>query len=143
MICLKLLIIIICAVLNVIGGYSWHNARRFIMPIIISVTVSISVHLWWLGLTCLPAIAPICLGYGEKSLLWKYFNDALARFVWMALVSIFLCIGAVLTGHLIWYMALIYIIFNGIIGTTLRKINQLFGDAIFGISLSSIVFIVH
>lgn len=133
----------ICAGLNIIGGYSWHNARRFIMPVILTVAVSLIVHSWWTGLPCLLGIAPLCIGYGEKSLLWKYFNDAWGRFVWMILVGIALGLGLVISHHLSIWVAVIYVIGNGILGITLRKLNQFFSDAIFGIGLSSFILFVR
>lgn len=139
MITIKLVIMAICGGLNVWGGYSWHNARRFIMPLVISLTVSLATHTWWVGLPCLLAIAPLCTGYGEKSFFWKYFNDAWGRFLWASIVSLSFCLGLIVTNHLALYIALIYIIGNGILQMTLRKYNQLLTDALFGVSFCSFI----
>lgn len=135
---IKLFVMSVCAGLNWYGGYRWHNARRFIMPTGIAAFVSFSIHSWW-GLTCLMAIAPLCVGYGEKSILWKYFNDAWGRFIWMVLVSTSFCLGLILLHHLNIFIGLGYIIGNGILGMTLRKYNQIIGDVIFGLGLSSFI----
>lgn len=143
MIIIKLFTVFICSGLNIIGGYSWHNTRRFIMPTIIAIAVSIILHSWWIGLTCLPAIAILCMGYGEKSFLEHIFNDAWGRFVWMVLVSTSFCLGLILLHHLNVFIALGYIIGNGILGITLRKYNQILTDAIFGVGFSSFIFFIY
>lgn len=154
------LVMAICAGLNAWGGYSWHNARRFIMPVVIAVAVSIILNTWWegtlsipflsitlktkfIGFPCLLAISPLCAGYGEKSLIWKYFNDAWGRFAWMITVSIAFCLGLIFLNHLNVFIALGYIIGNGIIGMTLRKYNQILTDALFGVTLSSFIFFIY
>lgn len=142
MIKFKILVMILCAGLNFIGGAFWHNARRFLMPCVICACVFYLTHSWTSVLT-LCAIGFLCLGYGEKSPFRHIFGDAWARFVWMALVSIAFCIGPLFGHHLAWYYALAYVLTNATLGITLRIIPQFLGDSIFGLGFGSIVFLLR
>lgn len=131
-----------CGGLNLLGGLAYHNSRRFIMPILIAIIVSINVHIWWIGATCLLASPCLCIGYGEKSFLWKYFNDFWGRFIWMVLVSLGFTLGLMVLHHLAVWIGIVYIIGNGILGSTLRKINEIISESLFGITLASFILFV-
>lgn len=139
---IKIIIPLVCAGLNAWGGYSWHNARRFIMPVIIGAAVSYFSHCWWLGLTVLPVIGVLTVGYGEKSILYKYLSDAGARGTWMFLVAMVIGFGATITGHLSWFFYIPYCVVSVIIGVTLRNINQIVGDLIFGALFATVILFV-
>ncbi len=143
MIFIKLIIDAICAALNLIGGYSWHNARRYIMPVVIAGALSWFTGVWWLGLTVLPTMGLLSIGYGENSLFGKIFGVAWARFVWMLLCCVGFSLGALLTGHLVLFFFVSYILGAGIIGITLRNLNEIVGDIIFGAWFGSIVYLVR
>lgn len=140
---IKLIDIAICSGLYFFGGYAWHNSRRFIMPIFLVLGISYASHAWWLGLTCLPVIGIFCTGYGEKSVLWKYFNDFWTRFIWMFMAALVIAGGACATGHLHWYIYLPYCVISGFLGASLRNINEIVGDLIFGAWLSSVILFIR
>lgn len=133
----------LCSALNWVGGAYWHNARRYIMPVVLGAAFSIVTHVWWLGFTVLPSMGALTIGYGVNSPLRHIFGDAWARFVWMILVSIGICLGAVIAGHLIWWIAGLYMLTNATLGMTLRNIDQTFGDSIFGAAFASVLFFLH
>lgn len=135
------IIVMTCAVFFFWGGYAQHNFRRFYMPPLIALGLSLTSHIWWVGITSLPLIGVMTIGYGEKSILYKYLTDEVARAVWMSLAAIIIGLGAFLTGHLAWYFYFPYILWAGFLGATLRNLNQILGDLIFGAYLSSIIFL--
>ncbi len=137
------LVIILCAVLFFVGGKWWHDARRFILPPILGLGISIVSHTWWLGLTTLPLIGILCLGYGPNSPLFKILGDAGARGMYMFLSAWVIGLGPVLTGHLELYYYAPYIIIAGILGATLRNLNEIIGDLLFGAYLSAIILLVR
>jgi hypothetical protein len=141
MIYLKFAVLFICMGLNVWGGYSNHNMRRFVMPLVLALSSIWFAHTFW-ALTMLTACGTLCIGYGEKSPLRHIFGDAWARFIWMILAAIAFSLGLFLTGHLHLYFIIPYVLIAGALGITLRGINQLIGDSIFGASLASIVFLI-
>ncbi len=143
MIVIKLLTIVICAVLNFIGGWKWHNARRYFMPVILGASISLVSHMWWLGLTVLPVMGILSIGYGEKSILWKYLTDAGARGMWMFLSALAIGLGCVIAGHLAWFIYVPYCILAGVLGATLRNMNEIIGDLLFGAFLASIILFVR
>lgn len=125
----------ICALFFAIGGYDTLYFRRFLMPIVIAVAVSISVGVWWLGLTVLPVMGTLCLGYHDGK--W------LKRGAWMALQASVIGIGCVLTGHLSYLLYAIYVMGAFILGATLYTWEQLVGDFIFGGWLGAISWLIH
>ncbi len=143
MILIKFIVDAVCAVLNLIGGYCWHNARRYIMPIVLSCAVSFITQTWWLGITILPTMGLLSIGYGEKSILRRIFGDAWARFVWMLLCCVGFSLGPLIAGHIFLYLFIGYILGAGILGITLRKIDEIVGDLIFGAWFGLIVFLVR
>jgi hypothetical protein len=63
MIWIKLITILLAGALNSLGGFHWLFCRRFIMPFILGVSVSVICHTWWLGITVLPVMGTLCMGY--------------------------------------------------------------------------------
>lgn len=131
MIEIKIIAILICGGLNLIGGYCWHDARRFLMPILLAGACIYFAHTFW-AITMLLAIPALTIGYGDKSPLRHIFGDAWARFVWMALVALGLALGLTVTHHIIIALAAAYILIAGALGITLRNWNEILGDFIFG-----------
>ena len=132
---LKLIIDFFCGLLNLVGGYCFLPARRFIMPTILALGISISSHTWWLGLLSLPVMGTLCLGY--KNGKW------LKRGLWLALQAFVIGIGAFLVGHIAFYLYLPYVVGAFVLGATLYNIDQIIGDFIFGSWLGIIVLLVH
>jgi hypothetical protein len=141
MIYFKISIILICMGLNVWGGQLNHNMRRFVMPLVLALSSIWFAHTFW-ALTMLAACGTLCLGYGEKSPLRHIFGDAWARFVWMTLTAIAFSAGLFITGHLHVYFMVPYVLIAGVLGITIRLINDLIGDSIFGAWFASIVFLI-
>ena len=135
MIFIKIIVDLICGALNAWGGFSWHNARRYLMPVVLGITVSVLTHIWWLGLLILPVIGTLCLGY-------FHFGN-FGRGLWLFLQSFVIGAGLLLTGHLVWYFYIPYCIISGILGGLLVKLYQPIGDAIEGCWLGIIVFLVR
>ena len=131
---LKLIIDLCCAILNAIGGYCWHNARRFIMPCFLAVGVSLSTGLWWTGFMVLPVMGTLCLGYfGGK--FW-------GRGLWLALQAAVIGLGFVLTGHLWIPFYVAYITVALVLAGTLYNVEEVIGDLIFGGWLGVVLFLI-
>lgn len=133
----KIIVDLICGALFSWGGFSWHNARRFIMPCVIAVMVYFTTHIWWTALMILPVMGTLCLGY-------KNFGDgSFSRGCWLFVQAVVIGIGLLLTHHLAWYIYIPYIIVAGVLGGTLYNLNQVIGDIIFGCWLGIIVLFVR
>ena len=79
----QLIVLSSCAVCKLIGELWWHNAQRFIMPVILAVGLCIALKSFWLGLLCLPMIAPLCMGYKDYGK-----SDGFDRAVWLLLICV-------------------------------------------------------
>lgn len=137
MIFIKLSIIAICAVCKWIGEVSWHNAQRFILPVILGIGISLVTHTWWLGLTTLPSIGAICLGYRTFNL-----GDAGDRGMWLFLIAVILGAGPLLTGHIYWFLYVPWCVICGVWGSTTRNLWNAIIAPISGALLGSIIFLV-
>ncbi len=125
----------ICGALNAWGGYSWHNARRFIMPCVIALGISLASGVWWLGLTSLPVMGTLCLGYfGGK--FW-------GRGLWLALQAAVLGLGPLVLGHLAWWLYAPYLVGALLLAGFLYNLEQIVGDLIFGAWLGAVILAVH
>lgn len=143
MIELKLLIIAACAGLKLVGELWWHNAQRYILPVLLGLSISYFSHVWWLGFTTLPMIGILVLGYGDKSPLKHGLGDASARGMWLFLVTVMAGLGPFLTHHLAWYFYIPYCLIAGILGATLRNIWNVIGSLICGAWIGFIIFWIH
>lgn len=142
MIELKLLIMAVCAALFWWGGYSWHNARRFVMPAVLSLTSCFLCHSLW-PLTMLTCMGALCLGYGEKSPLRRIFGDGWGRGVWGLLASACLAVPLLVTHHLAFLLFVLYLALNFTLENVLKKMPQFIGDPIIGLGLASILLLIH
>lgn len=142
MIEIKFLVLAICCGLFAWGGYSWHTARRFFMPTILSASTIWFIHSWW-ALTMLACCGTFCLGYGDHSPLRRMFSDGWGRGVWGLISALALSLGLFLTGHIFWPFFIGYLIINFILENALKNLPQLIGDFIIGCGFSSIFFILH
>lgn len=133
MILMKIGVILLSGILNFIGGWKWHNARRFIMPLLLAVSASLCLHIWWIGLMVLPCIGTLILGYK------RFGQGNFSRAMWL-FVQFSVCgLGLFLTGHLAWYFYIPYCILGGVLGGTLVNVWQPIGDFIEGACLGSIL----
>ena len=120
--------VVLGALLKWIGEKWWHNAQRYILPVIYSLAVSFVSHTWWLGLTTLPMIGALVLGYKDYGK-----NDAVARALWLFVICVLAGFGPCVTGHLWWFVYVPYCIMAGFIGTLVRNINNNIGAPINGL----------
>lgn len=142
MICAKILVLILTSSLFWYGGFKWHDARRFIMPVILSLSCVWFVHSWW-ALTMLSSIGFLTLGYGVKSPLRHCFGDGWGRGIWGLLAALGFSLGLFLTHHISWFFFVPYLALNFTLENALKKVNQLIGDPIIGTGFGLIVFLVH
>lgn len=131
---IKLFIDGICGCLNAWGGFNFLAARRFIMPFVIGVGVSIASGCWYLGLTVLPVMGTLCLGYFGK----KFWG----RGLWLALQAAVIGAGSLILGHLVWYAYAPYVIGGLLLAGFLYNLEQIISDIIFGCWLGIIIFVV-
>ena len=139
---INLITCLICGCLFSWGGYNWHNARRFMFPLVIAIVCAFNIHSY-LGLLPLSSIPFLCLGYGEKSPIRHIFGDVWGRAIWAGLVSISISVGLLVIGHLAWYLFIPYIVLCSLLESSLRNINQVLSDFVFGLAFASIVFLIH
>lgn len=143
MIAIKIFVMFICAVLFWWGGYSWHNARRFIMPVILTVSALLLTHFDWWTLTMLATIGVFCLGYGDKSPLRHIFGPGWGRGVWGLLAGLTLSLGLFLTGQVAVGWFVIYLGMSFTLENALKNINQKIGDPLIGIGFASILIVIR
>lgn len=135
MIFLKIFIDSICGVLNAIGGWHILWMRRYLMPVVMATAVSFLVHLWWCGLMMLPVMGTLCIGYGK--------DGNFGRSLWIGLQCFVLGLGLCITGHLLWYFYLPYVLLGCVFGGIYRNWPQWLGDSITGSYMASIIFLVR
>lgn len=143
MLTIQLTVIALCAGLKFIGEAFWHNAQRFIMPLVLAAGISYCSHTWWLGLGALLVIADITQGYGPKSWLYKWLGDAGARGMWLFMAAVLIGIVPCLTHHLMPFIYVLWAIGAGILGATTRNLWNVIIAPITGAWLGLIVFMVR
>lgn len=143
MITFKLFTVIACSGLYAWGGYNWHNARRYLMPILLGGEAGFIAWQnkkkdWWSGLLILPVIGTLCLAYK------RFGQGNFARAVWLGLQALVIGLGLFLTGHLAWFLYVPYVIIAAVLAGALNnRVNQIIGDCIFGGWIGVIVFIIQ
>ena len=142
MIEIKLAVVILCAICKLVGELWWHNAQRFIMPLILGIGISLVSHVWWLGLTVLPVIGVIVEGYGDKSWFKHIFGDASARGMWLFLICMVVGLGSVITHHLSLWFYIPWCLLGGIWGATTRVLNNKIIAPITGALIGSIIWFI-
>ena len=138
----KIIIDLICGILNALGGYHWLFCRRYIMPFVISVETCLiewqkKDKQWWEGLLILPVMGTLCLGY-----FFKKENNAWGRCLWFTLQALVIGTGCLLTGHIVWYFYIGYIIGSVVLGYIYKDWQQIIGDIVTGCYLGSIIFLI-
>jgi len=135
---IKLLVISLCAVCKLVGELWWHNAQRYIMPVICCIGIDFVIHSWWIGFLCLPMIAPLCMGY---SVYGK--SDGLDRAVWLMLICVAEGLGLTICHHLSWFYYVPWVILAAIWGGVTRAWLNLVIAPISGLIIGSIIFLVR
>lgn len=115
------------AVLKLVGEKWWHNAQRFILPPIYSAAVSFESGCLWLGLTTLPMIAPLCLGYKDYGP-----SNGFDRGAWLFMICVAAGLAPVLLGYLSWFFFVPWCIGAGIMGGVMRNMNNVIAAPISG-----------
>lgn len=116
---IKIIVTVLGALLKFEAETVWHNAQRFILPIIYSVAVSYLSNNWWLGLTTLPMMVPFSFGYkryGSK--------DSVARALWLFVICVVTGLGPTIFGYMPIWVYGIYIVVAGFVGTLTRNIDN-------------------
>ena len=131
---LRLIIEIICGVLNALGGGGFLWMRRYLMPFVVGITFALITHVWWCLLLPLPTIGTLCLGY--------FSGNNWGRALWLFVQAVVLGLGITLTGHVLWYFYLPYILGAGILGGLYKNWKQMYGDFITGCWLGLIILFV-
>ena len=135
---IKLAIEAIGAMCKLISELWWHNAQRFIMPVCYAISISIVSHTWWLGLTVLPMIGTLCLGYKDFGT-----SDGFNRGMWLFLIGITAGLGPVLTHHLSWFVFVPYCVICGIWGAITRGLWNVIIAPISGLLLMAMIWFIH
>ena len=112
---IKLTVLSLCAVCKLVGELWWHNAQRFIMPVIIAVGVCLVLHSWWLGALVFPMIAPLCMGYSAYGK-----SDGFDRAVWLMLICVAEGLGLAILHHLSWFYYVPWVILAAVWGGVTR-----------------------
>lgn len=134
----NLIVLISGAICKTIGELWWHNAQRFILPVIYSGAVSYNSHTWWLGLTTLPMIAPLVMGYKAYGP-----SDGFDRGMWLFLITVVSGLGPVLTHHLSWLIYIPICILSGIWGATTRQLWNVLIAPVSGVIILAHILFIH
>ena len=135
----QLIVLSSCAICKLIGELWWHNAQRFIMPVIIAVGVSLVSHVWWLGLTCLPMIAPLCLGYDD----YGKWSDGFNRAMWLGMILVTAGLGCAIAGYILWFSYIPWCILGFVWGGISRAWNNKIVAPITGLLIGSLILLVR
>lgn len=139
---IKFILLLLSSALFWIGGKWWHNARRFIMPLLLAISALFLTHFDWWTLTMLLTMLIFCLGYGDKSPLRHIFGNSWDRGIWGLLAGLALSLGLFISGHLHLYFFIPYLALNFTLENALKNLPQDLGDPIIGISFASIIFLI-
>ena len=134
----KVSIEIIGAICKLWGELAWHNAQRFIMPLCYAIAVSIVGHCWYLGLTVLPMIWPIDLGYKTYGP-----SDGFDRGMWLFMIGLAAGLSPALTHHLSWFVFVPFCVICGVWGATTRALWNVLIAPISGLLLMSLIWFIH
>ena len=135
---LKIAVIIMCAGLKLWGELAWHDAQRFILPIVYSAYVSYGSGCWWLGITTLPMIAPIDLAYKDYGK-----SNGFDRGMWLFAICVMAGLGPTILGHLSLFWFIPFCLLSGVIGATLRNVDDLIEAPIDGAYIVALCWFIH
>ena len=133
----KLIVLSSCAGLKLIGELFWHNAQRFIMPVIVSCGTCFVTHSFW-GLLCLPMIAPLCMGYSTYGK-----SNGFDRAVWLMLICFIEGLGLTIFHHLPWIFFIPWVIVSAAWGGVTRNWWNVIIAPISGLIIGLMIFFVR
>ena len=132
---IKLVIDLVCGGLNALGGWHILWMRRYLMPFILAVSVSVITGIWWQGFLLLPVMGTLSLGYSK--------GGNFGRAVWLLIQALVIGLGLAVFHHLNWFIYIAYVIGAGILGGFYSPWPQILGDSITGCYLAGILFLVR
>jgi hypothetical protein len=149
MLIVKILLFLVSSALFWIGGKWNHNARRFVMPLVLSLACAwghnwwpLVKYLWIIPAMFIPMAICLSLGYGDKSPLRHIFGDGWGRGVWGILVALSASVGLLVGHFLAWWWFILYLGVNFTLENTLKNVDQDLGDPIIGLGFASIIFLI-
>lgn len=134
----KLIVLVSCAACKLIGELWWHNAQRFIMPVVIMIGINLIIHSWYLGALCLPMIAPLCMGYSTYGK-----SDGFDRAVWLMLICLVAGLALTIFHHLPWIFYVPWVILSAVWGGVTRAWWNVIIAPISGIIIGLIILFVR
>lgn len=138
MIEIKIAVIILCAACKIIGELWYHNAQRFIMPLILAIGICIVLHSFWLGFLVLPMIAPLLMGYSVYGP-----SDGFDRAVWLLLICLVEGLGLSVLHHISWFIYVPWVVVAAAWGGVTRSWWNVIIAPISGLIIGAIIFMVH
>lgn len=124
------------------GGYNFLFARRWMMPILLTLFAAYVTRDLW-SITMLSACGSLSLGYGEKAPLRHVFGDCWGRGIWGLLVAACLSTGLMIAGHLSVVNYIGYLVLGFFLEPIFKNLPQMYGDAIIGAGFGLIAFLMH
>ena len=134
----KIIVLISCAACKLIGDLCWHNAQRYIMPVIIMIGIDLILHSWWLGALSLPLIGALVMGYKDYGP-----SDGFDRAVWLMLIVLAEGLGLAIAHHLSWFLYVPWVILAAVWGGVTRAWWNVIIAPISGLIIGVIVFLIH
>ncbi len=139
----NIIVFVLCGLCKFIGELLWHDAQRFIMPLLLVLAIGYDSHVWWLGIPSLLMIGIIVEGYGPKSWLRRYLGDAGAQGMWMFMACVLAGLIPAILNHLSVWFYIPWCILAGVLGSTTRALNNKIWSWIKGLWIGLIVFFVR
>ena len=128
----------LCALLKWIAERWWHNAQRFILPVLIGGALYLDLHHPLVSVTPLLSIAVIVLGYSVYGS-----SDFWDRFFWLMDGEALIWIGCLVLNHLSWEAYIPAVIVCGLWGAFTRKGNNNWVAPLSGLLWGIVYFFVH
>lgn len=134
----SIVITVLCALLKWVSERWWHNAQRFIIPILVGAAIYLDYHYKLVSFTPLLAIGAIVLGY-------KFYgkSDFWDRFLWLMDSEALLWLGCLSLGHLSYKVYVPAVIICGIWGGLTRGQNNNWVAPLSGMLWGIVYFFVH
>ena len=116
---IKIAVELIGAVCKLVGELWWHNAQRFILPVLIGLAIYLDFHYKLCALTPLLSIGVIVLGYTKYGM-----TDFWDRFFWLMDGEALIWLGCLVLNHLAWFVYVPAVVICGLWGGLTRKGNN-------------------
>lgn len=129
---------VLCALLKWVAERWWHNAQRYIIPVLVGAVIFLDLHYKLCAVTPLLSIGVIVLGY-------KFYgkSDFWDRFFWLMDAEVFLWLGCLVLNHLAWQVYVPAVIICGIWGAFTRAQNNNWVAPLSGLLWGVVYFFVH